>query len=84
MLKGAIAVVSPFAWDATLADLDRALHFGRLPHEWLWPLTRPLPLAVLNVGYNVWFFAARSSAGSAPRPRSAARAAAPVPDGASC
>ena len=55
VLKGAIAVVSPFAWDATLADLDRAIHFGRLPHEWLWPLTRPLPVAVLNVGYNVWF-----------------------------
>ena len=56
VLKGAIAVVSPFAWDAALADLDRALHFGRLPHEWLPGLTRPLPLAVLNVGYNVWFF----------------------------
>ena len=56
VLKGAIAVVSPFAWDAALADLDRALHFGRLPHEWLPALTRPLPLAVLNVGYNVWFF----------------------------
>jgi hypothetical protein len=56
VLKGAIAVVSPFAWDATLAELDRALHFGRLPHEWLGPLTAPLPLAVLNVFYNLWFF----------------------------
>ena len=56
MLKGAIAVVSPFAWDTTLADLDRAIHFGRLPHEWLWPLTGPLPVAVLNVAYNLWFF----------------------------
>ena len=56
VLKGAIAVVSPFAWDAALAELDRALHFGRLPHEWLGPLLRPLPVAVLNVGYNLWFF----------------------------
>ena len=56
VLKGAIAVVSPFRWDAALAGLDRALHFGRLPHEWLGPLTRPLPVAVLNVGYNLWFF----------------------------
>jgi hypothetical protein len=56
VLKGAIAVVSPFAWDAALSDLDRALHFGRLPHEWLGPLLRPLPLAVLNFLYNVWFF----------------------------
>ena len=56
VLKGAIAVVSPFAWDARLADLDRALHFGRMPHEWLGPLLGPLPLAVLNVFYNLWFF----------------------------
>ena len=28
VLKGAIAVVSPFAWDAALAELDRALHLG--------------------------------------------------------
>jgi PAP2 superfamily len=56
VLKGAIAVVSPFAWDTALVDLDRAMHFGRLPHEWLEPLTEPLPLAVLNVTYNLWFF----------------------------
>jgi len=56
MLKGAIAVVSPFAWDTALAEFDRALHFGRLPHEWLGPLTAPLPLAVLNFLYNLWFF----------------------------
>jgi hypothetical protein len=56
VLKGAIAVVSPFAWDVALSDLDRALHFGRLPHEWLGPLLRPLPLVVLNVFYNLWFF----------------------------
>ena len=56
VLKGAIAVISPFAWDAALAELDRALHLGRLPHEWLGPLLSPLPLAVLNVFYNLWFF----------------------------
>jgi PAP2 superfamily len=56
VLKGAIAVVAPFRWDAALSALDRALHFGRLPHEWLEPLTRPLPVAVLNVAYNLWFF----------------------------
>ena len=56
VLKGAISVVSPFRWDTALAGFDRALHFGRLPHEWLAPLTAPLPVAVLNVAYNLWFF----------------------------
>lgn len=56
VLKPAIAVVSPFRWDAALSGLDRALHLGRLPHEWLAPLTAPLPAAVLNVAYNLWFF----------------------------
>lgn len=57
VLKGAIAVVSPFAWDARLAALDRALHFGAQPHEWLLPLTPDWVLKALNIGYNFWFFA---------------------------
>src|SRR5690606_27875848 len=32
VLKGAIAVLHPFAWDLALAKLDAALHFGRAPH----------------------------------------------------
>lgn len=35
VLKGAVAVIAPFRWDAALANLDRALHLGRAPHEWL-------------------------------------------------
>lgn len=61
VLKGAIAVLSPFAWDAALAGLDRWLHFGGLPHEWLAPLTAPLPVALLNVAYNLWFFVVLAS-----------------------
>lgn len=57
VLKGAIAVASPFAWDTRLAALDRMLHFGAQPHEWLLPLTPDWALQVLNFGYNFWFFA---------------------------
>lgn len=57
VLKGAIAIVAPFSWDARLAALDRTLHFGALPHEWLLPLTPDWALRTLNIGYNFWFFA---------------------------
>jgi hypothetical protein len=36
----------PFRWDATFAGLDRALHLGRYPHEWLAP--------ILNQWWAVW------------------------------
>ena len=58
VLKGAIAIVAPFRWDAALAALDHAVHFGRAPHEWLWPLVvRPRIVFALNCVYNAWFFA---------------------------
>lgn len=57
VLKGAIAVLAPFSWDIALSRLDRVLHFGRLPHEWLAPLLAwPLALSALNILYHVWFF----------------------------
>lgn len=57
VLKGAIAVVSPFSWDLALAELDRTLHFGRLPHDWLAPvLAWPMALSSINIAYHVWFF----------------------------
>jgi PAP2 superfamily protein len=56
VLKGAIAVITPFAWDAVLADLDRALHFGRYPHEWLRPLLAwHWVVWAVNFAYNLWF-----------------------------
>jgi hypothetical protein len=56
VLKGAVAVAAPFAWDATLAELDRVLHFGRYPHEWLGPLLdRPAVVFAVNFVYNLWF-----------------------------
>ncbi|CAN7545586.1 phosphatase PAP2 family protein [Mesorhizobium sp. LjRoot246] len=56
VLKGAIAILSPFAWDKALAHADRILHFGRAPDEWLWFIVQsPLALRTLNIAYNFWF-----------------------------
>lgn len=58
VLKGAIGILEPFAWDAALAHLDRALHFGRAPHEWLgWLLSSPKAVFAFNFAYNFWFVA---------------------------
>jgi len=56
VLKGAIAILSPFTWDQTLAHADRVLHFGRAPDEWLWFIVQsPLAVRMLNIAYNFWF-----------------------------
>ena len=56
VLKGAIAILSPFAWDQALAHADRALHFGRAPDEWLWFVVQsPFAVRILNIAYNFWF-----------------------------
>lgn len=55
-IKKSIPVANPFAWDETFMELDRALHFGWLPHEILAPLFQyPLATFVINVVYNWWF-----------------------------
>ena len=57
VLKGSIAILRPFTWDRTLADVDRWLHFGRLPHDWLWPvLNSAVAVHAINFAYNFWFF----------------------------
>lgn len=57
VLKGAIALLNPFKWDVAFADLDRWLHFGRLPHEYFWWLIEwPAGIFVVNFFYNMWFF----------------------------
>lgn len=56
VLKGAIGIIAPFHWDAALADADRWLHFGRAPHEWMWPLLEnPSAVFAINFAYNFWF-----------------------------
>lgn len=56
-IKRAIPHAVPFHWDQSFMDLDRALHFGTHPYEWLSPvLNHPWITFVLNVNYNGWFF----------------------------
>jgi hypothetical protein len=55
--KALIPAVQPFAWDATFATWDQALHFGRHPWEWLQPiLGHPYVASALNLVYHLWFF----------------------------
>lgn len=57
VLKRAIALLNPFQWDVTLANLDRWMHFGRLPHEYFWWLIEwPAGIFIVNFFYNMWFF----------------------------
>ena len=56
VLKAGIAIMHPFSWDLAFLELDRVLHFGKLPHEWLMPLLGgKTALFILNVLYNVWY-----------------------------
>lgn len=45
-----------FSWDQTLSDLDRALHFGWLPWQWLQPALGYWPITfLLSMNYSIWF-----------------------------
>ena len=56
--KAAIPFFQPFSWDVRLEQWDRWLHGGVAPWELLQPLLgHPLITELLNVNYNVWFFA---------------------------
>ena len=55
-IKKAIPVLNPFTWDEPFMQLDKALHFGTLPHQWLQPLLgSPEALLAINTTYNMWF-----------------------------
>lgn len=55
-LKSNIPRANPFSWDETFMAMDRALHFGMLPHEILAPLFQHPPVTlVMNFVYNAWF-----------------------------
>lgn len=55
-IKKNIPNTVPFIWDRSFMELDRILHFGTLPHEWLAPLFQyPLVTFLVNVNYNLWF-----------------------------
>ena len=55
-VKYNIPVIRPFDWDVTFNDLDKTIHFGTLPWEWLQPvLGFPIVTFLINVNYNLWF-----------------------------
>ena len=55
-VKAAIPTLNPFSWDTFFSNLDRTLHFGRQPWEWLQPLLGYAPITFLiNINYNAWF-----------------------------
>ncbi len=55
--KGNIPILNPFSWDQYFANLDKAIHFGSHPWEWLHPvLSQSKPLVMLlQLNYNLWF-----------------------------
>ena len=54
-IKVLIPEVNPFQWDAYFAEMDRVVHFGRHPWEWLQPvLGYPLVTKFVHAYYLVW------------------------------
>jgi len=51
--KVALPQLRPFAYDASLMMLDRTLHGGRLPHEWL--SLQPSSKRLLDAVYGSWY-----------------------------
>jgi hypothetical protein len=57
VLKAAVPMVQPYAWDARIAAADAWLHGGVQPWELLQPLLgHPLLSALLSLVYHLWFF----------------------------
>jgi len=55
--KAAIPVLHPFAYDAAFAEIDRVLHFGRHPWQWLNPLLAHTSVTqAIDVSYWLWVY----------------------------
>ncbi len=57
--KAAVPLFSGgFVWDQAFDNLDRWMHFGKLPWEWMQPVMGYAPITfAINFSYNFWFFA---------------------------
>jgi hypothetical protein len=56
MWKNQVARILEFGWDPTFEQVDRFVHFGSLPHEWLMQaIGFPIVTAALNWNYLLWF-----------------------------
>lgn len=55
--KTLIPAINPYQWDPFLAELDRMLHGGKQPWQWVQPFIQGWGLTQLvNFLYNLWFF----------------------------
>jgi len=55
-VKAAIPHLNPFSWDIYFSELDRWLHMGFHPWQWLQPvLGWPIVTFIFNISYNIWF-----------------------------
>jgi len=55
-VKQVIDDVNGYTWDARFAELDRWLHFGRHPWQWLEPLVHDRGvIRFIDAGYVLWF-----------------------------
>ncbi len=55
-MKVLIPVINPFTIDPALSDLDKWLHFGVYPWQWLEPITHhPVVTWILHRNYYFWF-----------------------------
>jgi membrane-associated phospholipid phosphatase len=56
-LKNLIPVMNPFSWDVAFMELDKALHFGVLPHELLHAVFgNYYGISFFTGLYNIWLF----------------------------
>lgn len=57
VIKAAIPLYQPFAWDVRFAELDLWLHGGTAPWAWLQlVLGHPLLTGIVMFVYHLWFF----------------------------
>ncbi len=57
LYKSSVPSFNGFAWDATFAAWDKALHFGYHPYELMQPLLGyPAITFVINLSYKLWLF----------------------------
>ncbi|SFF92797.1 PAP2 superfamily protein [Duganella sp. CF458] len=57
VIKAAVPLVQPYAWDARMAAADAWLHGGSQPWQLLQHvLGHPYLTAIINLNYHLWFF----------------------------
>jgi PAP2 superfamily len=56
-IQGKTLRLNPAVWDESFASIDRIVHFGKQPWQWLQPiLGHPYLTFLINLNYNIWYF----------------------------